>query len=911
VRNWKRKLHEPRDKAGGTYLALLLALLIFSSVFISLTGLFATTGVSVIRSPLSQDGFDGQRVESVDILINHYGVKETPSYNSVDMDYTPFCQVHNKDNAIAAIGVKVYLNIINEDTDTEVWNGTENIGRIEPYDYKEVLFDVWRPLIEGNYRLDFEINFSSVGYEDPSLPNNKASRYLLIEEIVDLSIENMNLLPDQMNFTYDDEVQINVTVKNDALSSVHFILQLTVTNEDSHSPLLDKAMNFTMDPKTKLLVNFSYTFLKISQMFIRAIIIHVDNVGEPNHMERMVNVSRIEPPIPIITQPVSNILPSEETILYFTDTPIPLDASDSTFDANVSGLSYVWTSDADGLISESKTDNVVLSRGLHEITLSIYDGYYTRNEETIIKVSERGTATVNDEISDVKIEYVGGSEISMDIIEVDDPGVSYPKQESLNIFRKISIGAELIPETLLTLNITVNYKEYIDTEGEVITDISSIRICVYNGDMGSWDEIGLSGTLEKNKVTLSIPNPNLITTIGVFSNVSIIKAKLFGTVYGRNLYTGDLKPLPGATVTYSRVNEVKTDENGKYSMSYFKTNEFLFSIKKGGHHDLEMKVKFEYGMEKRQDFVLEVKMSGIDGLVKEFGSGVNLSGVEVSLVPIPGQVTVSLVERYVNITNKTGNFTFRNVSLGRYQLVLTPFGDYIGGGVPEVNVVYSKINDLGVVDMYVDNNLPTLRTIGVSPSTGYKGDTFYFSVEYTDADGEAGECNLQMTSHNQQTQIMSINRSLEDNDDFTQGVRYDVAWIAPDPGTYYFEFTAKDVRGGKVSSDEDDSMRIEIKEEPVPPPPTSYTWLIVSVIVGILVIGGLVIFFYMRSKKVKYFCPECDTQVELDDFECPECGEELPDFAAMEEDELEDDFEEEEEEEEEDVDFDTYTSIKP
>jgi hypothetical protein len=264
------------------------------------------------------------------------------------------------------------------------------------------------------------------------------------------------------------------------------------------------------------------------------------------------------------------------------------------------------------------------------------------------------------------------------------------------------------------------------------------------------------------------------------------------------------------------------------------------------------------------------------------------------------------VERYVNITNKTGNFTFRNVSIGRYQLVLTPFGDYIGGDPFEVLVDYSKINELGKVDIYRNNNLPTLRIIGVSMSTGYKGDLFYFSVEYTDADGEMGDCLLETITPAQEPLVMSINRSSEVN--FTLGVRYDTAWIAPAWGTYRFEFTAKDARGGKAASTKE--VIIIINEVPKDPPPPNYLPLIVSIVVGVLVIGGVIIFFYMRSKKVKYFCPECDTQVELDDFECPECGEELPDFAAMEEDEVEEDDFEEEEEEEDDVDFDTYTSIK-
>jgi hypothetical protein len=908
LRNWKGKLNGTRGEAGRRYLALLLALLLFSSIFLSLTELFSTTGVSVIRASSSQEGFEGQRVESIDIMINYYGVKETPSYTSVDMDYTPFCQVKNRDNANTARYIAVYLNIINEDNGTEVWNGSESIMQIGPFDYGEVTFDPWHPDLEGNYRLDFEINYSSVQYEDPEYSNNKAQKNMFIQEKVLLSIESMELFPDKMNYTYDEEVQINVTIVNDALSNVHFILHVSVTNEGSHSPLLDKVLNISLEPMNKVLVNVSYTFLKISKMLINASIERENNEKEIYKAERTVNVVRIEPPIPLITEPVSNILPSEKTILYFTDTPVPLDARNSTVDANVSVISYIWTSNVDGLISEMVIDNAMLSRGLHEITLSIYDGYYTRNERTIIKVSERGTATLEADIASVKIEFVGGNEISIDILEVDDPGVLYPKEESLNIFRKISIGAQLIPESLLTLNISINYKEHLIKDGEIITDESSIRICVYNGDTGSWDEIGIAGFPEKNTVSISIPNPNLITTIGVFSNVLITKAKLFGTVYGRNPYTGDLKPLHGAIISFDRGRlEERTDENGNYSLTYFKTFEFLFSIKRGGYITLEKKISFVFGEEKKQNFVLEVKLGGINGSVMEFGiPGKYLSGVEVSLVPISGQVTVPLVERYVNITNKTGNFTFRNVSIGRYQLVLTPFGDYIGGDPFEVLVDYSKINELGKVDIYRNNNLPTLRIIGVSMSTGYKGDLFYFSVEYTDADGEMGDCLLETITPAQEPLVMSINRSSEVN--FTLGVRYDTAWIAPAWGTYRFEFTAKDARGGKAASTKE--VIIIINEVPKDPPPPNYLPLIVSIVVGVLVIGGVIIFFYMRSKKVKYFCPECDTQVELDDFECPECGEELPDFAAMEEDEVEEDDFEEEEEEEDDVDFDTYTSIK-
>ena len=908
VSNWKGKLHESPEEAGRIYLALLLALLIFSSVFLSLTELLGTKGVSVIRPSSSQNGFDGQRVEEIDIMINYYGVKETPSYTSVDMDYTPFCQVNNRDNDKTAGAVSVYLTIINEDNNSEVWNGTESILQIKAHESKEVIFDVWHPVIEAHYRLDFEINFSFAQYEDPYYPNNKAQKNMFIQEIVDLSIESMDFFPDKTNFTYNEKVQINVTVKNNALSSVHFILYVTVTNEGSHFPLLDKELNLTMDPKIKVLVNFSYTFLKISKMLISATVLHEENENENDRVERTVNVSRIEPPTPVITEPVSNILPSEETILYFTDTPVPLDASNSTIDANVSGLSFTWSSDIDGLISELITDNVMLSRGLHEITMSVFDGYYTRSERTIIKVSERGSATVKNgapSVESVRIEYVGGSGIFMDILEVVDPGVSYPREGSLDIFRKISIGAELIPESLLTLNITIDYKEHIDKEGDVITDESSIRICVYNGELGRWDEIGLAGIPEKNKVTLSIPHPNLITTIGVFSDVIITRAMLFGTVYGRNPYTGDIEPLLGATITYDRGRlEERTDENGNYSLSYFKTYEFLFSITKGGYITLEKKVSFEFGTVKKQNFVLEVKLGGINGSVMEYGmGGKNLSGVEVSLVPISGQVAVPLVERYVNITNEIGNFTFRNVSIGRYQLVLTPHGDYIGGGLPNVIVEFSKINDVGIVTDERSNNLPKLRIIGVSPSTGYKDDTFYFSVEYTDADGEQGECNLEMISPGQKTQLMSVNRSLGVN--YTLGVRYDVAWVAPEWGTYKFEFTAKDARGGKTVSAT--VVTIIIKQPVVEPPPTDYTLLYIGIVVGILVMGGVIVFFYLRSKKKKYFCPECDAPVELDDFECPECGEELPDFAGMEEDELvEEEFEKDEEEE----DFDTYTSIK-
>lgn len=906
MRNWKGKLHENRGEAGQTYIALLLVLLFFSSVFLSLTEQFTKAEDSVIESASSHDGVIGQRVDNIDIMVNYYGVKETPSYNSVDMDYTPFCQVRNRDNAKTAMSVKLYLNIINEDNGTEVWNNTKSILRIDPLDYEEVTFDIWHPLVEANYRLDFEINFSSAQFEDIEYSNNKATKYMFIQEKVDLSIESLDLFPDRLNYTYDEEIQINVTIRNDALSSVHFILQLTVTNEGSHSPFLDKVMNLTIDPSKKILVNFSYTFLKISQMVIKATVLQVNNENPNNYKERIVNVSRIEPPIPIITQPVSNIMPSEETILYFTDTAVPLDARNSTVDANVSFMSYEWISNVDGLISDLAMDKVMLSRGLHEITLSIYDGYYTRNERTIIKVSERGTATAGEKTISVKIEYVGGNEISMDVFEVDDPGVPYPRDESLNIFRKISIGAELIPESLLTLNITIDYKEQIDKEGEIITDESSIRICVYNGDTGSWDEIGIAGIPEKNKVSLSIPEPNLVTTIGVFSNVLITKAKLFGTVYGRNPYTDELTPLQGAIISFDRGRlEARTDENGNYSLSYFKTYDFLFSISRGGYNVLEKQVGFKFGVEKKQNFVLEVKLGGVDGSVMEYGiSGKNLSGVEVSLVPISGQVTVPLVERYVSITNVSGNFSFRNVSLGRYQLVLTPYGEYIGGGRPEVNVDFSKINNLGIVYMERMNNLPKLRIIGVSPSTGYEGDTFFLSVEYRDADGEPGECILEGISPAQQPLLMSINRSLEIN--YTRGVRYDTAWIAPEWGTYRFEISAKDARGGKVESPAE--VTIIIKKPPIPPKETDYTLLYIGIVVGILIIGGIVVFFYLRSKKPKYFCPECDTPVELDDFECPECGEELPDFAGMDDEELDDDFEEEEEEE--DVDFDSYTSIK-
>ena len=911
MRNWKEKLHEFRKGSGRTYLALLLALLIFSSVFLSVTEMFSTTGISVIHKPSSQDSFDGQRVEYIDIMINYYGVKETPSYTSVDMDYTPFCQVRNRDDTNDAGTITVYLNIINEDNDTEVWNSTEIISRIAHFEYKEVLFDAWHPLIEGNYRLDFEINFSSAAYEDPNLSNNKAQKKIFVEEKVDLSIESMDLFPDKMNFTYDEKILINVSVKNDALSSVNFILHITITNEGSHSPLLDKEMNLTLDPEDTVLVNLSYTFLKISQMLIKASVLHADNEAEVYYVDRTVNVSRIEPPVPIISKPVSNILPSEETILYFTDTPVPLDGSNSTIDSNVSVLSYAWKSDVDGLISENMIDEVMLSRGLHEITLSIFDGYYTRNERNIIKVSERGTTIVNDaaaSVKTVKIEYVGGTNISINILEVDDPGVSYPREESLNIFRKISVGAQLIPESLLSLNITIDYKEQIDTAGEIITDETSIRIFVYNGDRGSWDEIGVAGIPEKNRVTLSIARPSLITTIGVFSDVLITKAKIYGTVFGKNPYTGDTEPMQGAIISYNSGRlEEKTDANGNYSLSYFKTFEFLFSIRKGGYNNLEKMLLFEYGKEKKQDFVLDVKLGGINGSVMEFGIvGKYLSGVEVSLVPIPGQVTVPLVERYVNITNETGNFTFRNVSLGRYQLVLTPYGEFIGGGLPDVLVDYSKINYVGKVPMYRMNNVPTLRIIGVSPSTGYVGDMFYFKVEYTDADGEKGECSLEMISPYPEKRAMGINRSAQ-GENYTQGVRYDLAWKATEWGTFKFKFTAVDSRGGKAESTSD--VTVIINKPVVEAPPTDYTWFIVSGVVGILVIGGVVVFFYMRSKKSKYFCPECDTQVELDDFECPECGEELPDFAGMEEDEVEEDFEDEEEEEE-DVDFDTYTSIK-
>ena len=851
---------------------------------------------------------NGQRVDHIDIRINYYGIKESLSYYPPDMDYTLFCDVRNV-NDTDAHDVLVSVTIYNDDNGTEMWNATEEIDEIEMYQIESMEFDPWHPMEPGTYRIFYEISFDTAQYVDPNLSNNVATKYLEIEDKVDISMENLEIFPRQENFTLGKSAQINVTVKNNALTNATFPLYIGATCEGANRPHAESVKEYTLTASSMITMKFEYNFTKVSVINISADILHAGNENPFNTTFILVNCTRMEPPVPVITTPVSNFPPVEGAPIYFADEKIRLNGGSSTKDENATELTYLWTSNLTGEISGLSVAEVYLDPGLHEITLEVSDGIYTRRTETIIKVSERNEINGKEgKIVSVRAQCIGGEGLSIQISDMNDPGVAYPSGKvSLSFFRTISIKAKSLPEFMLWINISMIYQDYMDRSGEIVTKEETITayILVESGAGESWVKMGkqeIEGNLKS--IWQLISEPELTTKIGLFSGTELTVAKLVGKVYSWNPGTETKEPLSDATLFFDRgTYTVTTDSNGRYNLSSTYTKEFGLIVAKTGYSIIETVIMMEKGKKIYQDFTLKMMVGGVNGSVVEYYNEEQfLTGVEVSIIPLPGQEMVRLKDRYEVLSNESGNFTFENIPVGRYELALTPQGKYLWGGIPHLLVEEEKVTLVGNVPFQRENFPPRITLIDRSKNKGTVEDSFWFVIEYSDPDGEEPGMIVLREMPKSDT-VMEIEGSGPHN--FTEGVRYNATWWTSEGGiTYMFTFYAEDARGEPALSTIP-GVEIEVKDI-VDDEPVKYTWWYVIGAIVIVIILGVVGFLLFRGEKEEYFCPECGSEVSLDDFECADCGEELPDFTEMDEE----DEGEEEEEEEEDEDYDTYSSIR-
>ena len=847
------------------------------------------------------------RVEYYDISISWFGVKEEPSYFSVDINYTPFCKVKNR-NQTDVTGIFVELSIYNEDNGTEVYNSRKTIPLIAAGTEEEVLLDTWHPTVEGHYGLYFEANFSSPQNVDIHPPNNHVKKYLFLQKKIDISVDSLEISPEKGNYTYGDEVQIDVTVKNNALSPVEFTLYVSIKSEGSLIPLEEYAANFSLSHEETGMVKLFHTFAKISTFNISAsVFVDGNNLNPNGNRSRLVTVLRLEPPVPKITLPIPNVPFSEGSPLYYADQSITLDGRLSAWDTNLTGLTYSWTSSVAGFLSKNKIDSVNLDIGIHEITLTVDDGLYTRSTSVLIKVDERGVVARTVGAVTATIQYLGGKEITLEISSIPDPGVDWPKEVSLDLFRNILVDADSLPESLLWMNISIFYEKDMILSGEEITDESTLEAWVYNDDLVKWELVGTQGFFVNiNSLWLNISNPNLATTIGLFSDLKLTVAKLAGRVFhdeNRNYkYDSGETLLRGVRVFFEggRYEEF-TDEQGRYSFTLHRSDKFDIAVTKSGYAPVQRKVPITVGKMQYEDFGLRVKMGTVNGTVVEGENPENtIPNVTVSLIPIQGLVDVYLHDVYDGVTNETGNFSISDVPVGSYKLVLTPMGEFVSGGLDEAVVVYQdKMTDAGPVRFWRFNNPPSITLISITPSEGYEGDIFTFVIEYSDPDGHPGKGKVY--SHLPNKKILMVEDT--DDPDYKKGVMYSGTWKAEEPMNYRVSFSAMDIYNASALEKIEGDIVVKAPHEEVK---RSYTWLYALIFLVILIVIVIVVYSFLKNKKVEYFCPECDTSVKPNDFECPECGEELPDFAELEE---EGEWEEEEEEEEE-QDFDSYTSIK-
>ena len=907
MRNRKGKSPKRDKRSYHSYLAIVIIFVFIGSSAPIPFDLLEFSQVSIEEydvSSVSTIEDDDARAEYYDIMISFFGVKEDPSYSSVDINYTPFCQVKNR-NETDVTGVFVHLAIYNENNGTEVYNSRKTISSIAGGVWVEVLLDTWHPTVEAHYGLYFEANFSSAQYVDLYPPNNYAKKYMFIQKKIDISIDPLEISPEKGNYTYGDNVQIDVSVKNNALSPVDFTLYACIKSEGSHIPLEEYTANFSLAHLESGRVELFHTFSKISTFNISATVYVDGNNQSPfGNRSRLVKVLRLEPPVPKITLPKSNIPFFEGSPLYYSDAPITLDGSDSTWDTNLSGLTYTWTSSLSDVISNKKTDSVNLIIGIHEITLTVYDGLYTRSTSSLIKVDERGIVSKSVGAITAMVQYVGGEGITLGISGISEPGPAWPKEASLEIFRRILIDADSLPESLQWMNISIDYQDHMVVSGETITDESTIEAWVYNDDLVSWELAGDQGIIADDDILwLNISSPELVTTVGVFSDYKLTVAKFAGMVFhdANKNYKHDSGEtlLKGVRVFFDRGrHEDLTDEQGRYSFTLHRSDKYDVAVAKSGYVQVQRKVTMTVGKIQYENFGLRVKTGTVNGTVVEAGNKENtIANVTVSLIPVQGLVDVYLMDVYEGTTNETGNFSISNVPTGDYKLVLTPMGEFISGGLDKpVSIDHDRMTDAGLVPFWRFNNPPEIELISIEPGEGYEGDFFTFIIQYSDPDGDPGDVYYNVI--NDDILMMLIT----EEPDFKEGVRYMGTWRAREPMKYKVNFRADDIHNAsalKISPGEI-TVKEPTKEEDAKLP----KWAYGVIFLVILIIVAVIVYIFLKSKKEEYFCPECGFSVGLDDFECAECGEELPDFTELEEEEWE------EEEEEEDTDYDSYTSIK-
>ncbi len=907
MRKWKGKLSGKMETIYGILVPFVLIVLLLASSLLIISETPGEGRTSVGREIEETRLFDGSRVENIDIRINFYGIKESLSYYPPDMDYTLFCDVRNV-NDTDVQDVLVTATIYYDDNGTEAWNGTERIDDIESYHIESAELDPWHPMVAGTYRIRYEIDFATAMFSDPNLSNNVATKNIDIEDKVDISIESLEIFPDQENFTLGKSTLVNVTVKNNALTNATFPLYISATCEGANRPHAESTEEFTLTASTVVTTRFNYNFTKVSIINISAAVLHNDNENPINSTFILVNCTRMEPPVPVIVSPVSNYPPVGETLIYFSDEPIRLDGSGSTKDENATELTYLWTSNLTGEISGMRIEEVYLDPGLHEITLEVSDGIYTRKAEIIVKVSERDDAhTREGKIVDVRAEYVGGEDVSVEISDLEKPGAANPPGlVSLNFFRTISVKAKSLPESVLWINISMTYQDYMDRSGEIVTDEDTITayILVESEDGEKWEKMGkqeLKANLKS--VWQYIPEPKLTTKIGLFSDTELTVAKLVGKVYSWNPGTQEKAPLPDASLYFDRgYYDVKTDANGRYNQSSTYTKEFSLIVAKSGYTSVETVIMMEKGKKIYKDFTLKLVVGGVNGSVVDgFYPDHFMAGVEVSLIPLPGQEIVRLQDRYEVLSNESGNFTFENLPVGRYELALTPQGEYLWGGVPHFSVMEDEATEVGFVEFWPENHPPKIKLVDKLKDRGIEEDLFWYIIEYSDPDGhEPGKIVLMDSGQ-------EFPMRLEDPGpyNYTLGVRYNVTWWknkGEGGYTYTLSFKAEDIHGEPAPPIPDENPYVG--KELVHKEKKNTILYVVGAIVIVLVLA-VVGFLLFRGEKEEYFCPDCGSQVSFDDFECTDCGEELPDFSEMDEDE-----EEEEEEEEDEEDYDSYSSIR-
>ncbi len=901
-------------------LGILLILLLSSLLSVGVPSWDRQVSVGDVETTGDWSLSAGNRAENIDIMINWYGVNTVPNnpdYYSIDIDYIPFCDVRNR-NATDVSGVLVNCTIFEGGNVTPLREYSQIVS-VNKFTNQMVEFDAWHPMKEAEYRLFFEIGFDGDSYRDPNPGNNNATKTISVEERVDVSVEKLELYPDLDRYTQGQSVQANITVMNNALSRGNFSCIGNISSVGSNIPVKSVSQEFSLAPSANAVMRFNYTIDKVSLLNVSAWVINPENRNDDDNMFRHIDVIRIEPPVAVITKPVSNLLPSEEAPEYYFDEAIELDASKSWNDPNSTDLVYTWESSLEGILSHKAVDTVTpldaynkplnWQPGTHVITLTVSDGTYTRNTETVIEIKTRGDLHDKEEKTEITGQYVGGDNVDLEVTEIEDPGVAYPsKLLSMGLFQKISIDADKMPESLLWLNISVEIRDYMQTVNneETKVDDEAAWLYIFDEEEVKWTRVDHRGVYPKDKKTwIRLENPDFTTKIGLFCKMKLDVAKISGTVYGWSPETDLRTPLPAASLRIDRADEVFSDETGAYSFFASYSKEFEITVAMGGYTEITERFYLKKGEEIKRDFVLKLKLGEVNGTVVDY-RGDRIAGVEVVLLPKAGRVFVVNEERYIAFTNDTGNFHFEHLPIGSYRLTLTPMGKYTGGSLDSVTVDFEKRSYVENITFNEWNEPPEVELIRVEPAySGTTEDVFKIYIKYRDPEGLPPSV-LNLRDEYKGTDKLFTMEEMEGN--ITEGVEYTSNWYPTQAGTFSLIITARD-SGGKPPAEEPPPIVMEIKDVPEPDTdPTIPTWLVI-VIVAVLVLGlAIGAFLFTRSSKKKYFCPECGEEVGLDDFECPECGEELPDFTMEEEEE---EYEDEDDEEEvDDEDFDSYTSIR-